>query len=57
MSVVDIDGIVKILNEDGYTKEFLVTDNTSTGVFTVGKVHVPKLYIGKKALLTVEFIE
>jgi len=57
MSVVGDDGIVKILSEDGYTKFFLVNQDNSTCSFIVGKVHVPKFYVGKKALLTVEFVE
>jgi putative transposon-encoded protein len=57
MAIVESDGIVKILTDEGYTKTFIVKEDNSTGSFNVGKVHVPKLFIGKKAFLTVGFEE
>ena len=54
---IESDGIVKILTDEGYTKTFIVKEDNSTGSFNVGKVHVPKLFIGKKAFLTVGFEE
>ena len=57
MAIMDIDGSVKVLGDNGYEKQLSIIDCGQTGSLFIGTIHVPKVYVGKRAVLILNFIE
>ena len=51
MAIVNEDGFLSVINDDGYQKELSVLDGGETGLFYIGMVRTPKFFIGKKVIL------
>ena len=57
MAIISDDGLVNVLGDDGYESSIKIIDGGNNGEFFIGVVHVPKLYIGKRAVLSISFVD
>jgi len=55
MAILNVDGVVSVFDADGYEEELEVIDCGESGSVYVGTIHVPKIYVGSKAVINIIF--